>query len=228
MPTNQREFAMRGHPFIRHLALVISAFVFGGTLAGPSQAATGHPGQHLGRIYIVMGKVKASRRRREPKETKKGRGRHAEAGHIYFRVRFLVTRVEKTPRRDNAAGGYATPQTCRVLVLAFPPKAGSRARGPRVGDVLRVKLYRENRKIGGFGVLRVLYYGPRDRSAPMSTYRRLDLPHPDRLRCDRCGRPVAGVGGKEFAAVEGMTARQVQDYFPDVAGDVELHEAVCG
>jgi hypothetical protein len=36
------------------------------------------------------------------------------------------------------------------------------------------------------------------------------------------------VGGKEFPAVESLTARQVPDYFPKAAGDVELHEAVCG
>jgi hypothetical protein len=61
----------------------------------------------------------------------------------------------------------------------------------------------------------------------MPTYR-LDPLHPDQLRCDRCGTPVAPVGGKEFAGVENLTARQVQDYVPDAAGEVELHEAVCG
>jgi hypothetical protein len=52
--------------------------------------------------------------------------------------------------------------------------------------------------------------------------------HLDRLRWDRCGQPVAGVGGKECVAVESLTARQVQDYFPGAAGGVELHEVVCG
>jgi hypothetical protein len=33
-----------------------------------------------------------------------------------------------------------------------------------------------------------------------------DSLHPNRLRCDRCGTPVAGVGGKEFPAVGGLTA----------------------
>jgi hypothetical protein len=60
----------------------------------------------------------------------------------------------------------------------------------------------------------------------MNTYSQDPL-HPDRLRCDRCGTPVA-VGGKEFPAVESLTAWQVQDYFPDAAGDVEMHETVCG
>jgi hypothetical protein len=36
------------------------------------------------------------------------------------------------------------------------------------------------------------------------------------------------VGGKTFPAVEHLTARQVRDYFPEAAGDVEIHEAVCG
>jgi hypothetical protein len=49
--------------------------------------------------------------------------------------------------------------------------------------------------------------------------------HPDRLRC---GQPVAGVGGKEFPAVEGMTAQRIREYFPEAAPDVKLHEAVCG
>jgi hypothetical protein len=52
--------------------------------------------------------------------------------------------------------------------------------------------------------------------------------HPDRLRCDRCGQPVAGVGGKEFPAALHLTAKPVREYFPEVAGDVGLHEAVCG
>jgi hypothetical protein len=52
--------------------------------------------------------------------------------------------------------------------------------------------------------------------------------HPDRLRCDRCGTPVTAIGDKEFPAVESLTARQVQDYFPDPAPDVELHEAAFG
>jgi hypothetical protein len=52
--------------------------------------------------------------------------------------------------------------------------------------------------------------------------------HPDRLRCNRCGTPVAAVGGKEFPAVEHLTAHQVREYFPEAAADVELHEAVCG
>jgi hypothetical protein len=39
---------------------------------------------------------------------------------------------------------------------------------------------------------------------------------------------VASVGGKEFPAVESLTARQVQEYFPEAAGAVEMHEAVCG
>jgi hypothetical protein len=61
----------------------------------------------------------------------------------------------------------------------------------------------------------------------MSTYSQAPL-HPNRLRCDRCGQPVAAVGGKEFSVAEHLTARQVQEYFPEAAGDVELHEAVCG
>jgi hypothetical protein len=60
----------------------------------------------------------------------------------------------------------------------------------------------------------------------MSTYSQNPL-HPDRLRCDRCGTSVAPVG-KEFPAVERLTARQAQDDFPEAAGDVEIHEAVCG
>jgi hypothetical protein len=52
--------------------------------------------------------------------------------------------------------------------------------------------------------------------------------HPDRLRCDRCGRPVGAVGGKEFPGVEGLTAHQVREYFPEAAPDVGVHEAVCG
>jgi hypothetical protein len=36
------------------------------------------------------------------------------------------------------------------------------------------------------------------------------------------------VGGKEFPGVESLTAWQVREYFPEAAGDVELHEAVCG
>jgi hypothetical protein len=39
---------------------------------------------------------------------------------------------------------------------------------------------------------------------------------------------VAGVGGKEFPAVENLTAKPVREYFPEAAGEVELHEAVCG
>ena len=48
------------------------------------------------------------------------------------------------------------------------------------------------------------------------------------MRCDRCGTLVALVGGKEFPAVERLTAGQVGEYFPEAAADVELHEAVCG
>ena len=48
------------------------------------------------------------------------------------------------------------------------------------------------------------------------------------MRCDRCGTLVALVGGKEFPAVERLTARQVGEYFPVAAADVELHEVVCG
>jgi hypothetical protein len=61
----------------------------------------------------------------------------------------------------------------------------------------------------------------------MNTYSQDPL-HPDRLRCDRCGTPVAPVGGKELSVVENLTAQQVQDYFPNAPPDVELHEAVCG
>ena len=69
--------------------------------------------------------------------------------------------------------------------------------------------------------------GQAEGGEPVPTYSQDPL-HPDRLRCDRCGTSVAGVGGKEFPAVESLTARQVQDYFPDAVPDVELHEAVCG
>jgi hypothetical protein len=61
----------------------------------------------------------------------------------------------------------------------------------------------------------------------MPTYS-LDPLRPDRLRCDRYGQPVAGVGGKEFPAAQHLTAQQVQEYWPEAAGDVEIHEALCG
>jgi hypothetical protein len=61
----------------------------------------------------------------------------------------------------------------------------------------------------------------------MPTYSQDPL-HSNRLRCNRCGTPVAPVGGKQFPAVESLTARQVRDYFPEAARDVEMHEAACG
>jgi hypothetical protein len=61
----------------------------------------------------------------------------------------------------------------------------------------------------------------------MNTYSQDPL-HPDRLRCDRCGTPVAPVGGKEHSGVENLTAKQVRAYFPVAAGDVGLHEVLCG
>ena len=39
---------------------------------------------------------------------------------------------------------------------------------------------------------------------------------------------MAAVGGKESPAVERLTAQQVQDYFPEAAGDAAIHEAFCG
>jgi hypothetical protein len=48
------------------------------------------------------------------------------------------------------------------------------------------------------------------------------------LRCDRCGTLVAPIASKESPVVERLTARQVREYFPEAAGDVEIHEAVCG
>jgi hypothetical protein len=60
----------------------------------------------------------------------------------------------------------------------------------------------------------------------MPTYQ-LDPLHPDRLVCDRCGTPVAPVAGKEFPAVESLTAWQVREYFPGAAGEIELHDILC-
>jgi hypothetical protein len=61
----------------------------------------------------------------------------------------------------------------------------------------------------------------------MPTYS-VDPLHPDRLRCDRWGHTVAAVGDQQAPAVENLTAQQAQEYFPEAAGAVDMHEALCG
>jgi hypothetical protein len=61
----------------------------------------------------------------------------------------------------------------------------------------------------------------------MPTYS-IDPLHPDRLRCDRCGLAVAELTCPNVSNVEHLTARQVAEFFPEAAGEADIHEARCG
>jgi hypothetical protein len=57
----------------------------------------------------------------------------------------------------------------------------------------------------------------------------LDSLHPDRLRCDHCGQLFGPVdlSGEDPEALVSLTEDQVVHRWPQLAGDVGLHEYAC-
>jgi hypothetical protein len=62
---------------------------------------------------------------------------------------------------------------------------------------------------------------------PVPTYSQDPL-HPDRLRCDRCGKVVAAVAGPDVSEVEHLTVHQIAEFIPEAAAEAEMHGARCG
>ena len=57
----------------------------------------------------------------------------------------------------------------------------------------------------------------------------LDSPHPDRLRCDRCGWavPVTLDPWDDPEPLRLLTEDEAADYFPGLGADLRLHGMLC-